>query len=144
MAVEPENALADLLEAQRHDDSAVSYPHIETYARQIIDWASHFDCPLLVPVGGSAQRLLGAVELLSRGHVETSTWSREVQDRDVLLVGTVTASLIEFEMEASILRRQGAGSVHGCAIEVGVSTTSEGIDSFYMLSSRTESVRRSA
>jgi hypothetical protein len=144
MAVEPGNALAALLEAQQHDDRAVSYPHIETYARQIIDWASHFDRPLLVPVGDGARRLLGAVELLSHGQVETSAWSRDVQGRDVLLVGTVTASLIEFEMEASILRRQGAHSIHGCAIEVSATTASEGLDSFYLLSSRTQPIRQSA
>lgn len=136
--------LTRLLQGQGRDDQIVTHPHIDKHAHQVIEWARQFDRPILVPVGPAAERLLGAVEVLARGEVETAGWSMDFRERQALLVGTVAMSLIEFEDAAAILRRRGAGGVHGCAFDVSQDAQPVGLDSFIRLGSRSVSVPRSA
>lgn len=144
MSVRIGDLLEGLLHAQNLDDDVVAFPNIETYARRVLACATQFERPILQPVGATAQRLLGAVELLAQGTVDISDWGSTVQGRHVLLVGTVAQSFIEFEMAATTLRRQGATGVHGCAVQVPTNQPSTTLDSFAILADRPQPVRRSA
>ncbi|QWF21771.1 hypothetical protein KM427_23065 [Nocardioides sp. LMS-CY] len=135
--------LTAVLHAQDTDNDVVAFPQIENYARQISDWSRQFEQPVLMAVGDAAQRLLGAVSLIQRAHAETHVWTHGLRGRNVLLVGTVAASLIEFEVAAANARSRGASTVHACAIEVQGQPESHLLDSMTLLS-RSTSVRRSA
>lgn len=136
--------LASLLRAQDRDNEVVGYPQIQHHAQRLIDWANHFDQPALVPIGEAAQRLLGATSLLAQGTLDIPVWNDRLDGRNVLLVGTIAASLIEFEAAAANARRRGATHVHACAIEVTGETTSNTLDSFTLLVQSSLRVRRSA
>jgi phosphoribosylpyrophosphate synthetase len=126
-----------LFELQDADDASVTHDSLERVAHRVIRMAASLSHPIVVPVGDSAQRVLGAVTLLSRGCVEASTWARHVDGREVLLVGTVAATPIEFETVATVLRRQGAAEVHACALHIDALGETPNIDSFELLDTGT-------
>lgn len=135
--------LTQLLDAQRADEAAVQYPQVEGNARRVIAYAEHFDQPVLIPVGEAAHRLLAVVDHLARGTHDIPVWTRNVTGRQVLLVGTVAVSTIEFDMTAATLRNQGAAHVHGCAIDITGATEST-LDSFTVLTGDQRPVKRTA
>ncbi|NYD40041.1 hypothetical protein [Nocardioides panaciterrulae] len=136
--------LEGLLRAQDRDNEVVGYAQIQRHAEHVIDWASRLTNPVLMPVGDAAQRLLGAVSLMAQGSIDIPVWTDRLDGRDVLLVGTVVASLIEFEAAAINARRRGATHIHGCAIEVAGHTSSSMLDSFTLLGQSSLRARRSA
>jgi hypothetical protein len=135
--------LAQLLDAQRADETAAQYPQVEDNARRVIAYAEHFDQPVLIPVGEAAHRLLAVVDHLARGTYDIPVWTRNVTGRQVLLVGTVAVSMIEFDMTANALRNQGAANVHGCAIDITGATEST-LDSFTVLTDHHQPLSKSA
>lgn len=135
--------LTAVLRAQDRENEVVTYPQIDVYARQVLDWSRQFDQPVLVGVGDAAQRLLGAVSLIQQASLELPVWSNGLHGRTVLLVGTIAASLIEFEIAATNARSRGASRVHACAIEVGEQHKSNRLDSLTLLN-QNAAVRRSA
>lgn len=135
--------LTQLLDTQREDEAAVQYPQVENNARRLIAYAEHFDQPVLIPVGEAAHRLLAVVDHLTRGAYDIPVWTRGVGGRQVLLVGTVAVSMIEFDMTAATVRNQGAAHVHGCAINI-IGTTESTLDSFAVLTGEQKPVRQPA
>lgn len=135
--------LTQLFDAQHADETAVRYPQVEDNARRVIAYAEHFDQPVLIPVGEAAHRLLAVVDHLARGTYEIPVWNRNLSGRQVLLVGTVAVSMIEFDMTAETVRNQGAAHVHGCAIALTGATQSN-LDSFTVLTGDQTPVKRTA
>lgn len=122
-----------LLELQQADDAAVTHEHLERIAQRVIELAQALENPVVVPVGDSAQRVLGAVTLISHGKVEASTWTSRIANRDVLLVGTVAATTIEFETVAGVLRSRGASYIHACALHIDTLDTLRQIDALDLI-----------
>src|SRR4051794_36692377 len=100
--------LSGLLMAQNRDNEVVGTAHIEDHAKLVIEFAQQFHDPILIPIGAAAQRLLGAVTLLACNTLDIPITAHRLVGREVLLVGPVTASLIEFEAAATNARRRGA------------------------------------
>lgn len=144
MTNDQHDLLAELLWAQDRDNEVVSYPAAESYSRQIIRLAKNFSDPILVPVGSGGERLIGCVSFLSEGSIEAPLWYDTVGGRDVLLVGTVAGSMVEFDALAMSLRRRGAHSVHGCAMEVINGSGSAALESFTILRAVRQAARQTA
>ncbi|NNG38066.1 hypothetical protein HJ588_02095 [Flexivirga sp. ID2601S] len=124
-----------LFELQQADDAAIGHESLDRIARRVLQLAEAFENPLVVPVGDSAQRVLGAITLISRGTVEVSTWTCRVASREVLLVGTVAATTIEFETVAGILRSRGASGIYACALHVDTLDPLRDVDTLELIDS---------
>lgn len=122
-----------LLELQQADDAAVGHESLERIARHVLQLTRSFENPVVMPVGESAQRVIGAITLISQGTVEVDTSTSQVARRDVLLVGTVAATTIEFETVAKILRNRGADHIHACAVHVDLLSPLQNVDTFDLM-----------
>jgi hypothetical protein len=137
--------LDTMLTMQARDDATVAYPAVRTHAAQVVSYANSLaDHVVLLPVGNHASRLLGVVDVVSAGGLDIPGWNRDLTGRTVLLAGTVTHTLVEFQMAAIAARRQGAIAVHGCAVEVTHVDECEGLDSFLVLPPVSQTWQRSA
>lgn len=110
--------LSRILELQLQDDDLASPRTLRAAAKDVLAVASRLDRPILIAAGPAADRILGAVSALWGDAAEAQIWTRDVRGRVVLIVGTVAATLVEFELLAKQMRSQGAVNVHACAIQV--------------------------
>jgi hypothetical protein len=133
--------LRAVLETEGRADVVLRYPSIGTYAGAAADVARYLRRPVLWPVGDGGQRLLGALELLTKGAYEPYGWRTSVGERVVLLIATVGVSGLEFAAAAVYARGAGATEVHGCAVDAAVGNI-QGLDTFSQLVERDAYERR--
>ena len=110
--------LKGLLDAQRSDEEAVSYPALKEHAAELVTLCARLGEPVVWPVGESAQRLLGAAVLLSRGQLRPFTSGTDVRDKQVLLVTVAAVTPLALLQEAEYARRFGAEAVDACAVDM--------------------------
>jgi hypothetical protein len=134
--------LAAVLDAQDRQDEALRYPDISRYATAIAQTARRIRADVLWPIDPGAERLLGAVEVLSRGGLTLRTWQTNVCNLQVLLVGTVGLSNAELIKSADQARVSGAAAVHGCAIDSALAGPD--LDSFTVLTTGASAASKSA
>jgi hypothetical protein len=114
----PGPLLAELLEAQRHEEQAVAYPGLRQFADALIAICQELGNPTVWPVGAAAERLVGAATVLAAGALNAGTWNMSLAGHRVILVaiaGTTPMTLVE---AAEHVRRLGAIEVHACGVEV--------------------------
>jgi hypothetical protein len=122
--------LSRLLEAQAVEAQTVAHPELRSCAEQVVDRARDIPDCLVWPVGAAAERVAGAVTLLSQGEVETGTWNSEVEGRLVLAILVAGVSTLSLEAAVAQLRRRGALEVHGCGVTVEGAAELEALDSY--------------
>lgn len=112
--------LRSLLDAQRHDDEASGWPLLEGCAAGLVALSQRLNRPITWPVGDgdSAQRLLGAAVLLSRGELRPYNWSTDVRGQDVLLVTVVAVTPLALLLDAERAKKLGAATIHACGVDV--------------------------
>jgi hypothetical protein len=123
--------LARVLEAQARQESGLRFPAISGYAAAVVRLTRAVHADLIWPVDVGGERLMGAIETVSRGDLTIRSWATAVEGKQVLLVATVTISGADLAGAAFVARQMGASAVHGCAFNA-VSTIS-GIDTFTVL-----------
>jgi len=134
--------LAGVLAAQARQDGALRFPAISGYALSVANLARKLRADVLWPVDRGAERLAGAVEVLTRGDIPVRSWSSVAHGSRVLLVGTVGMSSVELAQVSVWARAGGAKAVHGCGFEAALEC--EGLDSFTVVTPDAASVARSA
>lgn len=131
-----------VLDAQQRQRDALRYPEISGYAAAVAAFARRRRCDLLWPVDLGAHKLMGAVELLTCGALETRSFATGVAGRSVLLVASVAVSGSEMAREAQVARAAGATHVYGAAVDPRC--LSAGLDDSCVLSADTTTSTRSA
>src|SRR4051794_10539030 len=61
--------LRGLLAAQQESETAVAFPDIEQWANALVSLSTKLGDPLLLPVTGPAERLVGAAVAAARGRL---------------------------------------------------------------------------
>lgn len=131
-----------VLDAQEHQRNVLRYPAIGGYAAAVASLSRRWRCNLLWPVDVGAHKLMGAVELLTCGAVETRSFASGTAGRSVLLVASVAVSGSEMAREARAARVAGARHVYGAAIDPRCLCA--GLDDFFILSADAATATRSA
>lgn len=126
--------LSRLLDAQALEARTVIYPALSACAEQVIGRVSELAGCILWPVGAAAERVAGAVTVVSKGKVETGTWNSEVDRRRVLVILVAGVSTLSLEAAIGQLRRRGALEVHGCGVAVEGAAELDALDSYTELS----------
>lgn len=110
--------LRSLLDAQRHDEEASGWPLLEGCAAGLVALSQRLNRPITWPVGDSAQRLLGAAALLSRGELRPYNWSTDVRGQNVLLVTVVAVTPLALLVDAERAKKLGAATIYACGVDV--------------------------
>lgn len=134
--------MGTVLDAQQHQHDALRYPEISGYGAAVASLARHLRCDLLWPVDVGAHKLMGAVEVLTCGAIETRSFASTVIGRSVLLVASVAVSGVEMEREARAARAAGATRAYGAAVDPRCSCA--GLDGFSVLTPDAAAATRSA
>jgi hypothetical protein len=123
--------LEALLAAQDASEAAVSYPAIVGWADALIALATELGDPLLLPVSGQAERLVGAATLAARGGgLRVRSPSGSLNGERVLLVDLAVVTPLQLLQAARNARLLGAADVAGCAISINSRNGIEGLDSY--------------
>jgi hypothetical protein len=124
--------LEELLEAQRLDAAAVSYPAIETVAGALASHAQGLEA-VVWPVGDAAERVAGVVTALTEGEVEVATWNSRLDGERVLLFAVSGATPLSLVAASAQVRSMGAIEVHACGVNVGGAGSAGAWESFAAL-----------
>jgi hypothetical protein len=134
--------LRKLLESQRLEAAAVSYPTIESIANALVSHAQELEA-VVWPVGAAAERVAGAATLLAEGEVEVATWNRRLDGERVLLFAVSGATPLSLVAAAAQVRSMGAIEVHACGVDVVGAGNAEAWESFTALEPANRSGRLS-
>ncbi len=122
--------LKALLAAQDASEAAVSYPAIVGWADALIALAAELGDPLLLPVSGPAERLIGAATVAARGSLRVRSLSGTVDGERVLLVDLAAVTPLQLLQAARHARLLGAAAVAGCAVSLDARDGIEELDSY--------------
>jgi hypothetical protein len=111
-------ALRHLIEIQRANEDATTFPRIAALAAALIDLSDDLGAPLVWPVGEAAQRLAGASVLKSEGEIRVRGWTDDIRGERVLLMTVAAVSPLELVEAAKHARALGASEVHACGADV--------------------------
>ena len=110
--------LDEVLQAQRADDEAVSYPRLEHLAKALVELCRQLDNPVVWPVGRAAERLAGSAIALAAGQLRVRGAATDLTDQLVLLVTVTAVTPIPLLEAAEQAHRLGATKVFGCGVRV--------------------------
>jgi hypothetical protein len=110
--------LAALIDAQREDEAALSYPRITSLAFALAEHCDDLGQPVVLPVGEAADRLLGATVVISEGEVRPRGWTGDLAGERVLLLSVSAVSPSSLVEAAGHARAMGAIEVHACGVNV--------------------------
>jgi hypothetical protein len=122
--------LKGLLAAQDASEAAVSYPAIVGWADALIALAAELGDPLLLPVSGPAERLVGAATVAARGSVRVRSRGGTLDGERVLLVDLAAVTPLQLLQAARHARLLGAADVAGCALSLDSPDGIEELDSY--------------
>jgi len=114
----PGPLLAALIDAQREDEAALSYPRITSLASALAEHCDDLGQPVVLPMGEAADRLLGATVVISEGEVRPRGWTGDLAGERVLLLCVSAVSPSSLVEAASHARAMGAIEVHACGVNV--------------------------
>jgi hypothetical protein len=109
--------LAELLEAQGAEETAVSYPMIEHIADALTEHAQELQA-VIWPVGAAAERIAGAAAALAGGNLTVGTWNRRLDGERVLLFAVSGVTPLGLVAAAAQVRSMGAAEVHASGVDV--------------------------
>lgn len=131
LSTSPGPLLAALIDAQREDEAALSYPRIASLASAIAEHCERLGQPVVLPVGEAANRLLGATILFSEGEVRQRGWTGDLAGERVLLLCVSAVSPSSMVEAAGHARAMGAVEVHACGVNVvGLDDGAQRFDSY--------------
>jgi hypothetical protein len=131
LSTSPGPLLAALIDAQREDEAALSYPRIASLAYAVAEHCDQLDQPLVLPVGEAAERLLGATIVVSEGEVRQRGWTADLAGERVLLLCVSAVSPSSLVKAAGHARALGAVEVHACGVNVaGLDDGEQSLDSY--------------
>ena len=110
--------LEELIEAQKNDERISTYPALSMFARALVEHCATLGNPVVTAVGATAERLVGAATVLSRGAIRARAWTSEPVDDVVLLVTATAVTPVSLCAAARHAREQGAREVHACGVRV--------------------------
>ena len=125
-----------LITAQEESDAVASYPNIDRWARVLGSVAAELDDPLLLPVSGVAERLVGAALVATHGGVRVCALSETLDGERVLVVDAVAVSALSMLTAARHARALGASHVAGCAVHLYSSPALGEMDGYIDLAAR--------
>lgn len=111
-------ALRALIETQRANKEATTFPRIAALARALGDLSEDLGAPLVWPVGEAADRLAGAAILASAGEIRVRGWTDDIRGECVLLATVAAVTPQGLVETAKHARALGASEVHACGLEV--------------------------
>jgi hypothetical protein len=138
--------LTQLLEAQRWADEAVSWPHLEGYARSLVELQqADGRLPAVWPVDAAAERLAGAAALLGGPTFRLRGWGQALEGEHVLLVAVVLLEPTLLVWASRQARALGASSVAACGVYIeGTGAMPSELDHVTTLQATSGPQRRSA
>ncbi len=122
--------LEALLAAQDASEAAVTHPAIVGWTDALIALAAELGDPLLLPVTGPAERLVGAATVVARGSLRVRSLSGTLEGEHVLLVDLVAVTPLQLLQAARHARLLGAADIAGCAISLGSRDGIEELDHY--------------
>lgn len=128
--------LKGLIGAQHESEAAVSYPDITRWAHALVSLSTELGDPLLMPVAGPAERLVGAAIAAARGRLRVRSLGGTLDGEHVLLVEAVAVTPLQLLQSARHARFLGATQVAACAVHLHSRGGIEDVDGFFDLASR--------